>query len=311
MKRLLCFLTAILILISLSGCNNNINELNNEDNSEVINNNDIKYPMSIIDKFGDEIIIEKEPETVISFSPELVEIMYAIDAGDKLIGRSLYCNYPEETSTVPDMGDLFNLNIETIVESNPDLLLLSSMVTLDIADSLKNNGINVLVLDEDTSFDGVYEYINILGKVFNKEKEAENLNLKMKADIKQIQDKVENLEKPTVYFIVGFGEFDSTATGDTFTSEILEMAGAINAAADGEKWMYNIERLVEKDPDYLLCSNKFDSKNQIMITEGYKDLTAVKENRIFEVDEDIFSRQGPRIVEAISVLAEYLHPEAF
>lgn len=310
MKRILYLLGLIILMASFTACSSK----KGIDNEEIDINQEIKdnyYPITITDKFENKIIIEEEPETVISFSPELVEIMYALNIGDKLIGRSYYCDYPEEVLEVLDMGDLFNLNIENIVESNPDLVLLSSMASLEIVETLNNQGIKVLALDADTNLDGVYEYINTLGKVFNREEKSEELSSKMKAEINQIYEKVKDLEKPTVYFVVGFGEFDSTATGDTFTGQLLELAGAVNAARDGKNWMYSIEQLVEKDPDVLICSKYNDAKSQIMLTEGYKDLTAIKGNKLFEVDENIFYRQGPRIVDAIKVLAEYLHPEAF
>ncbi|MBC7958613.1 MAG: ABC transporter substrate-binding protein [Vallitaleaceae bacterium] len=270
-----------------------------------------QYPLTMKDKFGNDIVIESEPQKVISFSPELVEIMYAIDAGDKLIGRSQYCDYPAETANVPEMGDLFNLNIETIVETAPDLVLLSSMAGQEVVDMLISKGILVLTLDADTDMEGVYTYVKALGKVLNRVPEAETLIIDMEIQISQIEEKVKDLVKPSAYFIVGFGEYDSGATGDTFINQLMELAGATNVAADGINWMYSVEQVVEKDPQILICSKFWDTKSTVSSEEGYKDLTAVKENRLYEVDENIFFRQGPRMVEAIKVLAQIFHPEAF
>lgn len=269
------------------------------------------YPLTVVDKFGKEIVIENEPQKVISFSPELVEIMYAIEAGDKLIGRSQYCDYPEQALSVPEMGDLFNLSIEAIVEASPDLVLLSSMASEDVVNSLTAQGVKVVTLDADTNAEGAYSYIKDLGQLLNRVNEAEQLTLQMQEDIAQVVTKIEGLEKPTAYFVIGVGEYDSAATGDTFIGKLMELAGAENAAADGTNWMYNVEQLVEKNPEILICSKFWDTKATIIATEGYKDLSAVKEGKLYEVDENIFYRQGPRMVDAIKVLAEIFHPEAF
>ncbi|PKM50545.1 MAG: ABC transporter substrate-binding protein [Firmicutes bacterium HGW-Firmicutes-7] len=305
-KLLLILLSTLTVILLVTSCKRE-KVIEDREQQEVVGS----YPITIIDKFGNEIIIENEPISVISFSPELVEIMYALGVEEKLIGRSTYCDYPEQAIEIPDMGDLLSLNLESIVESNPDLVLLSSMVSEDRVTALKNQGIEVLVLDADANVDGVFEYIDMLGNIFNVQNQAKQLANNMKTDIDQIVSKIEGLEPPSAYFIIGFGEFDSAATGDTFIGQLIELAGAKNAAADGSNWVYSIEQLLDKDPDILICSNAYYSKAEILITEGYKDLTAVKEGRLYEVDEDVFYRQGPRIVEALQTLAQYFHPEVF
>lgn len=269
------------------------------------------YPIEIEDKFGNIVIVEKAPERVICFSPELVEIMGELGVLNTLIGRSTYCDYPQEVTQVTDMGDLFNLNMETIVSSEPDLILLSSMAGEDLVKSLTDQGLTVIVLDADISLDGVYSYISTLGKIFDVEGKSTALINSMKTQIEDISKKVESLEKPSLYYAVYVGEYTSAATGDTFIHNIIEAAGGINAAADGVNWMYTVEAVVEKDPDIIVCSMYWDAKNFIQTTEGYKDLTAVKNGKVFEIDENIFNRQGPRVVEAIETLARIMHPEAF
>lgn len=306
MKKINLIIGFIFIMIMLAGCTEQ-----NITQKEGIQKNQGNYPMTITDKFGNGITISEQPKRVISFSPELVEIMYELDIDNTLIGRSIYCDYPEEAKNIPDMGDLFNINIESIVESNPDLILLSSMAGEEIVKALQDQGLTVLILDFDTTVEGTYEYIQAIGKVFNIEARSNTLINRMKQDVQSIIEKIQDLNKPSAYFIIGFGEYDSTATGDTYIGELMEMAGGINAASDGSNWMYSIEQLVDKDPYILICSKYYDSKNQIMSLDGYRELTAVKENRLYEVDENIFYRQGPRMVEAIRILAQLFHPEAF
>ncbi len=270
-----------------------------------------KQQVSLMDKYGNEVTISQKPEKVICYSPELAEILYAIGAGDTLIGRSEYCDYPEEITKVKAVGDILNINLESVMEMKPDLVLLSSMASKELVSSLNSKGITALQLDADTSAEGVYTYIEAMGKIFDKENKAEELIKSMKEDIEEIKNKTKSLDKPLVYFVVSAGEYDSGATGDTFIGELLELAGAENVAKDGTNWMYSIEKLLEKNPDIIICSKLYDTKKLIMQTEGYKDLEAVKNGKIIEVDENIFYRQGPRMTEAILELAKQFHPEAF
>lgn len=270
-----------------------------------------QYPLTVTDKFGKEVVIEAKPQRVISFSPEDVEILYTLGAGGALVGRSTYCDYPEEALAVEDMGDLFNFNVENVVAATPDLVLLSSMADESLVQSLNEKGLNVLVMDLDTTLEGTYAYILTLGQIFDVQAEAEALIEDMKARIQAVNDQVKELEKPAVYFAVSVGEYDSAATGDTFIDDMITLAGGENIAADGVGWMYTVEQVVEKDPDLLICSKLYDFKAQIQAAEGYKDLRAVKDGEIYEVDENIFYRQGPRIVEAVETLAKIFHPEAF
>ena len=269
------------------------------------------FPVTITDKFGEEIVIEHAPSKVICFSPELVEIMYAIGAGDALYGRAGTCDYPEAALSVEVMGDLFNLNVESIVAAAPDLVLLSSMSNQESVKSLQDKGLTVLALDADSYFDGVYDYIEGVGLVFGKVAEAAALADQMKADLLEITDLVKDAEKPRAYFAVGVGDFDSTATGDTYLSQIMEMAGAVNVAKDGTMWMYSLEQLLLDDPDIILYGEMSSSEEVLKTGAGYKDLRAVTEGNIFAINDDIYYRQGPRLVDAVRELAEIFYPELF
>ncbi|MCF8018993.1 MAG: ABC transporter substrate-binding protein [Vallitaleaceae bacterium] len=271
-----------------------------------------QYPMTIMDKYGDSVVIEAAPDTLMSLSPEITEIIFALNAGDLMIGRSTYCDYPVETKEIQDFGTLFDLNIESIVEANPDVLFLSSMASEELALNLKNQGITVVILDKDSTLEGTYEYFQIVGQIINRSDEAKVLEEKVGAQIEAVKVAVEGLTPPTVYYVVHAAEgVDTTATGETFVHDMITLAGGDNVAKDGSDWMYSLEKIVEKNPYIMLCSKYWDTKASIVTLEGYKDLEAIKEDRLYEVDENIIVRQGPRIGEAIEVMARIFHPEAF
>ncbi|PKM57774.1 MAG: ABC transporter substrate-binding protein [Firmicutes bacterium HGW-Firmicutes-3] len=308
---LIILLTMITIVLLLAACAKE--DVIEEEKTPIVSDDSSEtYPMTIVDKFGDSVVIEKAPNTLISLSPEITEIIFALDAGELMIGRSTYCDNPIETKDIQDFGTLFDLNVESIVEANPDVLFLSSMASEDLASNLKKQGITVVILDKDSKLDGTYEYFQTVGQIINRNDEAKALEEKVGAQIEAVKLAVAGLTPPTVYYVVHAAEgVDTTATGETFVHDMITLAGGDNVAKDGSDWMYSLEKIVEKNPYIMLCSKYWDTKSGIVKLEGYKDLDAIKEDRLYEVDENMIIRQGPRIGDAIEVMARIFHPEAF
>lgn len=303
-RNLRSILLIMAMLFAFAGCGKNTEK------SELSKSEG--YPMTIVDSYEREVVIEEEPQTVVSVAPNITEAIYAIGAGDKLIGRTDYCDYPAEVSDVESVGSLTDPSIEKIVELDPDIVVASTHFQKEVLEKLEEAGIKVVVLYGEESFEGVYETIDKLGKVMNREANAQEVVDGMKAKVEDVKSKVEGLEKPSVYYVVGYGESgDFTATKETFIAQMIEMAGGTNAADDAEGWKYSLEKLVEKDPDVLVCSKYFDSKAGIESANGYSDLRAVKEGKLYEIDNNKLDRQGPRLADGLEELAELLHPEAF
>ncbi len=270
------------------------------------------YPLTVIDSYGREVTIEEKPEAVVSLAPSITETIFALDAEDVLKGRTDYCDYPEEVKEIASIGSLRDPSIEAIASLAPDLVIASTHFKEETLAKLEEIGIKVIVLSSQDRFDGVYEVIEETGRVLDHNKEARDVILNMKAKVQLITEKISDLEPTEVYYVVGFGEYgDYTAGGDTFISQMIEMSGGVNAAAEIKGWSYSIERIIEKDPYMLICSIHHDSKKNIEMTRGYKDLTAVKEGRLFEIDDDLLDVQGPRLADGLEALAKVLHPEAF
>ena len=332
MKRVTGFLVVLLMIVVITGCGGKptveevvydveatveveatteeVTKSKEVDEAEVML--DSQYPLMLTDKYDNEVVIEGVPETIISMSPELTEIIYALDSGDKIVGRSSYCNYPEAVLDITDFGTLFDLNIESIVAAQPDLIFLSSMASEELVQTLMDQELSVVTIDKDGTLEGTYAYMEIVAEILDKEMEAEVLIEEIKETISDVQTAIEGLETPTTYYVVYAGDgYDSTATGDTFIHGMLGLAGADNVAKEGTNWSYSVETLVEQDPYYVICGSGEETKTRIQGLEGYRELTAIQEGRLFQVNEDIFSRQGPRIGEAVKTIAKIIHPEVF
>jgi iron complex transport system substrate-binding protein len=310
MKKLITAILAIVIMFTFVACNNS-NQQNNlggvKQEASVT-----KYPYTAKDSNGSEVTIEKEPQKIISLAPNITELIYALGKGDKLIGRTDYCDYPEEVKNVESIGSLTDPNIEKIVELQPDLVVASTHFKEDVAKKLEDLGIKVVVLYNAENFDGAYDTITTFGQIINAQDKAEELVSGMKEKIENIKEKVKGTVIPKVYYVVGFGkDGDYTATGETFIAQMIEMAGGENIAKDATGWTYSLEKIIENDPEYIIISKNYGMKEQFIGTEGYKELSAVKNNKVIEIDNNILDRQGPRLAEGIETLAKILHPDLF
>ncbi len=268
------------------------------------------YPFTITDSTGAAITFEKEPQTMVSFAPNITEILYALELSDKLIGRTDYCDYPLEVTSIESIGDFYNPDVEKVVSLAPDVVLASSLWTEDIIQKFKEVGITVVVLNEDKNVDGVYEMLDLIGQIFNCRISAAKLVEAMKVQIEAVTEKISSLPKKSVYYVVGFGEYgDYTAGGDTFTGGLLTLAGGENIAKDVSGWSYTLESLVEADPEVIIIASVM--KDSFIISDNYKNLSAVKNNQVYGIDNNLLDRQSYRIAEGISEVAKILHPEAF
>jgi len=270
------------------------------------------YPLTIIDSYDREITIDEEPMRIISMAPSITETVYYLDAIDKLVGRSEYCDYPEQILDIDTAGTMMEPNIEKITELNPDLVIGSSHFPKEAVETLDNLGIKVVVFVPEENFEGVYDMISAVGKVLNKEKEANNQIDSMKEKVETVISKVKELSKKTVYYVVGFGEYgDYTAGGDTYINDLMEMAGGENIAKDISGWGYSLEKIIENDPEIMIISKYYGMKDMMIASEGYEGLSAIKNGKLIEIDNNMIDRQGPRLADGLLELAKAIHGEDF
>lgn len=269
------------------------------------------YPINFKDSYERQVVIDKEPQRVISIAPNITETIFALNGQAKLVGRTDFCDYPTEASKIDSIGSLQEPSIEKIAELKPDLVIASTHFSKDTLTKLEELKIPTVVLYGEESFDGVYDTISNVGKLLNSNSQAKSLIDDMKKKVEDVKKSVEGKDKPTVYYVVGYGKTgDFTAGKNTFIGQLLEMAGADNIAADVTDWKYSLEKLIEKNPDIIICPSVGGFKQGLETTNGYKDLKAVKNKKLYEIDENLIVRQGPRLADGLAGLAKIIHSEA-
>ncbi|WP_420808489.1 ABC transporter substrate-binding protein [Clostridium manihotivorum] len=267
--------------------------------------------IKITDSYNREVVLDKLPQRVVTLSPGATETIFALKKENVLVGRSDYDDYPEAVSKVEKVGGLENPNIEKITELKPDLVIAGAHFSKEVLKKLEDLGIKVAVLYGEDSFDGAYKNILDTSEVLGVKEDGQKIVDGMKKKVTQVEDKLKSAKKVKLYYVVDFGKEDYTAGGDTFVGQLIEKAGGDNIAKDVKGWNYSFEKIVENNPDMIIVSDKYDAKKRFIQADRYKDLSAVKANKVFEIDDNMLVRQGPRQADGLEALAKILHPEAF
>ncbi|MBZ2174539.1 ABC transporter substrate-binding protein [Schnuerera sp. xch1] len=310
-KNLLITLLAIVLALSLTACSIN-GSINSQDESEKsIETANNQFPLRITDFLGREITINKEPENIVSLSPSTTELIYALGAGDKIVGVTDYDNYPPEVEDVPKVGGYVGPNVEMITAQNPDIIFVSPLSGKDEMESLENMNIPVVML-ESTNIDQIYKSIKIISRITNTKQKGEEVAKEMQDKIKQINDTVQDLPTAKVFYLVSLNG-NWTAGKGTFIDEIINLAGGENIAEDVDGWSkYSMEELVNKNPDVIITAAHAGDVKSLKTIEGYKDTKAVKNDNVFILsNDDLISRASNRIIFGLEEIAKFLHPEAF
>jgi iron complex transport system substrate-binding protein len=244
---------------------------------------------------------------IIVLSPADMEIIYAISAEDKVVGRSNYCDYPEAALSIESVGECLLPSTEMIVALNPDVVITEQGLTdQKTLDGLTQLGIRVDANLPPTNIEGIYDKILYLGDMTGKTKEAETLVAELKDFVSTTEANNKTADAKKVYYVIDTGEYgEFAATGDTFISNIIEIAGFSNVAKDATGWMFSPELLIAADPDFIMGSELNISK--IKANAQYENIKAVKDGKLIVIDDNIFSRPSPRsITEGVNTLREIL-----
>ena len=310
LKKIAAVSLSAVLMLGLVSCNNATKGESDNSSKESVLIGEVSYPVTITDSFGKEVTLNEEPSKIISVAPNITEMIYKLVAEDKLVGRTNYCDYPEEVSSIESIGTLRKPDIEKIISLEPQLVITSTHFDDENTAKLEAAGISVIALYEEFNVTGVYTMIETLGTALNKQDEAAKTVADMKSTINKVEEAVEGLEEPTVYYVVQYGESgDFSAPENTFVGQLIDMAGGNNIVPEQDSWSYSLEALLEADPEIIVVRN--GEKEGFESLEAYKELTAVKEGNVYEIDNNLIDRQGYRNAEGLLTLAKIFHPEAF
>ncbi|MCA0170407.1 ABC transporter substrate-binding protein [Bacillus sp. RAR_GA_16] len=325
MKKLYSLLVLLFLVTGIiAGCGaNEENSATNEGNAttdQAESTKDSVFPVTITDALDEEVTIEKDPEKIVSLIPSNTEILFDLGAGEELVGVSDFANYPEETADIEKIGGM-EFNVEKIISLKPDLVLAhgSSAHNSEAGlQQLRDAGITVLVVNDATSFDGVYDSIEMIGQATGEMEQAETTISDMKQQLEDIQAKAEEIseddEKEVFVEVAPAPEIFSPGK-NTFMDDMLTMIHAKNVTHDQDGWnQIDQEAIIKANPDVIITTYGYYTENpikQVLSRDGWQDVTAVKEEQVVDVHSDLVTRSGPRLVEGVEELAKAVYPDVF
>lgn len=259
---------------------------------------------SFTDDLGKTISLPENVDSVVSLAPNLTEIIFAVGAGDKLVGVTTFCNYPVETKGIRKVGDTQKPNIESIIAIKPQVVIVSTASQLEaFTKTLAEQKIAVYATNP-VNLDEIYRSIEKIGDILNKKDKAETLvqNLKKRAADARGPIVYESLPKVFVQI-----DKDSLYTigKDSYITDIISRAGGVSATAELATAYPNISRetALAMNPDVIVIS---ESDNNREPNEAFRNSPAVKNGRVIKINADLLSRPGPRVVDALEKIAEKL-----
>ena len=275
-------------------------------------------PGNIVDGLGRQVTINAVPQRIVSLAPSNTEILFALGLGDKVVGVTEYCNYPEAAKTKPKVGGFSTVDIEKVVSLRPDLVLATQIHSKTIIPALEKLGLTVVALTP-SSLTGVLDSITLVGKITGQSKEASELVKDLSTRIKSIADETQKLshaQRPRVFYVTWHDPLMTAGTG-TLSNDVISQAGGQNIASDitGDKTI-DLETVINRDPEVIIVSVGMgtgeDSPWQYIKSESrLKNTQALLTDRVYKIDGDLIHRPGPRIVEALEQMAQFIHPELF
>ena len=261
------------------------------------------------------VTLDAPATRVVAITAANVEVLYALGAGDTLVGRGEYCDYPTEALDVPSVKSGTDLNVEEILALEPDVVLMDTMgQTTEQVESLENAGVKVVMTKED-GIEGVYTAIELIGKVVGKNDEAAALVADMKNTFAEVTAAAKDADfaGKTVYFEISPLQWGLWTGGNgTFMDEIGQMLGLTNIFADVDGWAsVSEEQVLERNPDFIVTTSSYYGEGPTPVEEieqraGWENVTAVANGDVFNADSNSFTRPGPRLADAAKALLEFL-----
>lgn len=252
-------------------------------------------------------------QRIVSLAPATTEILFALGLDEEIVGVSNFCDYPKEALTKDKVGTFSEPSIEKIVSLKPDLILSTGLEQAPTVEKLKQLKLNVYVSDP-ANINALLLSIENIGKLTNKINEAQTLINQMRAKIdtiKNLTTKIPENKKPKIFIEIWHTPLMTAGKG-SFIDELITLAAGINIAHDTLRpySYFSPEQVIERNPDYIILGYMDKNKTNANFSArlGWNTINAVKNNQICaDINPDLFLRPGPRIIEGLEKIYQYIH----
>jgi iron complex transport system substrate-binding protein len=276
-------------------------------------------PVTVTDILGRRVTVTAPAQRIVSLAPSLTEQLFAVGAGEKVVGVTLYDNYPPQVQQLERVGGYVakSISVEKILSLKPDLVLSRGVIQQAVVTALERVGIAVVAIEPQTVED-VYAAMALIGRLTAQEQQATQVVADMQQRVRRVREQVAAVprEQRVTVFYKAYDEPLITVGPATFIGHIIELAGGINIFADRHESYPQIsaEEVLRRNPAVILGPTIRDgnlSRVQTLQRPGWQHLAAVQKHRIHLLDDDLVSRPGPRLADALEAVARALYPERF
>ncbi len=274
-------------------------------------------PLELVDGMGRTVTLLEPAKTVVSLAPSNTELLFAVNAGEQVIARDDFSDYPAEAVELPTIGgSMGNLNYEEIARLQPDLVLAAGIITAEQVKALEDLGLTVYYLANPTDFEGLYANIFVVGQLTGHGPEAGELITSLRNRVEAVTAALGSVtERPTVFYELDASDPAKpwTAGPGTFVDYLIAQAGGSNIGANlsGEWAQISQEELIVQDPDLILLGDSAYgiTVESVAARAGWETLSAVQNEKVFPFDDDLVSRPSHRMVDGLVTLAKLIHPD--
>jgi len=257
--------------------------------------------------------LAKHVDRVITLAPNLTEIVFAVGGGDRLVGNTTYCDYPAEAKTIAKVGDSLQPSLERIIALRPQVVLISTASQLEVfTQQLHDQNISVFVTDPH-DIEGVFRSIEQVGQILGQTERASQLVKQLRERTTAVERAVQNTKALRVFYQAS-DEPLYTAGREAFVTDLIRRAGAVSVTADvsGAWPKYSKESALAANPEAIILptGGSMGAANA-SVTEALRKSPAVREGRVYKINDDYLARPGPRLIDGLEAMARALHPEAF
>jgi ABC-type Fe3+-hydroxamate transport system substrate-binding protein len=262
---------------------------------------------AVRDDFGVVIDVQRTPQRIVSLNPTTTEILFALGASRRLVGRSQWDVFPDSALAVPNLGQALRPNVEALLAAHPDLVVLYASADNRAAfDRLRQSGVNAVAFKID-SIEQFARDTRLLARILGDSVRGATLVDSIQATLARVRTATASLPKPTV-FIHAWDKPIIAIGGGSFMSELLDIAGARNVYGDiaGPSGPVTLEDAIRRNPDVVLASPI--SAPKMRASDTWRTIPAVRNGRILVYDTALFSRPSVQLGAAAVSIANLLHP---
>ncbi|BAS27386.1 ABC transporter substrate-binding protein [Limnochorda pilosa] len=266
--------------------------------------------IQVTDALGQNYEWNAPPQRIIALAPSITENLFAVGAGPQVVGVSAYSDYPSEAASLPVVSDATQVNLERLLELQPDLVVGDLQLVRAHLEDLKRLGVAVFAVDV-PNLEALWEALLLLGQATGHEETARSLVAGLQQRVAAVQERTASIppdQRPLV-FVEVWNDPLMTAGPGSFIDELVTLAGGRNLAHEAPSaWpTYSPETVIARDPEVILLTHP--NRGEVQARPGWQSVRAIRDGKVYELDPDSVTITGPRLVDGLEALARIFHPD--